>query len=274
MPREMGSERQLSDTYEIYAIKYACHDRPARENFLGGDPHDVNMPLDYYVWAIVGESRTFCVDTGFDEASARRRSRTLITPPAEGLKAIGIEPDRVEDVIVTHMHYDHAGNHDLFPRATFHLQDSEMAYCTGRYMCHPPMRHPYDPDDVTAMVRRVFQGRVQFHEGTAELAPGITLHRVGGHSNGLQIVRVRTRRGWVVLASDATHFYANIEQLRPFPIMHSLGDVFEGYNTAKALATSPMHIIPGHDPEVLKRYPSPNEALKGWIVRLDAPPAA
>jgi glyoxylase-like metal-dependent hydrolase (beta-lactamase superfamily II) len=262
----------MSDTYEVYAIKYASHDRPARENFLHGDPHDVNMPLDYYVWAIVGENRTFCVDTGFDKESARRRSRNLITPPAEGLKAIGIDPGAVDDVIMTHMHYDHAGNHDLFPRAKFHLQDSEMAYCTGRYMCHAPMRHPYDVEDVTAMVKRVYQGRVQFHDGTAELAPGITIHRLGGHSNGLQVVRVRTNRGWVVLASDAAHFYVNMDELRPFPIIHSLGDVFEGYNTVKALASSHSHIIPGHDPEVLKRYPSPNETLKGWIARVDAPP--
>ena len=121
----------MTDTYEVYAIRYAHHDRPARENFIGGDPHDVNMPLDYFVWAIVGDTRTVAVDTGFDPAVGKQRGRTMLHTPAEGLKAIGLDPGRIEDVIVTHMHYDHAGNHDLFPRATFHLQDREMGYCTG-----------------------------------------------------------------------------------------------------------------------------------------------
>jgi glyoxylase-like metal-dependent hydrolase (beta-lactamase superfamily II) len=122
------------------------------------------------------------------------------------------------------------------------------------------------------MVRRLFEGRVQFHDGSSEIAPGISVHHVGGHTSGLQVVRVRTRRGWVVLASDAAHFYANIEQVRPFPIIYNLGDMLEGYNRVKALADSFDHIVPGHDPEVRRRYPSPNDALKGWVARVDADP--
>ena len=40
------------DIHEIYAIRYGHHDRKASENFIGGDPHDVLQPLDFYVWAI------------------------------------------------------------------------------------------------------------------------------------------------------------------------------------------------------------------------------
>jgi glyoxylase-like metal-dependent hydrolase (beta-lactamase superfamily II) len=263
----------LSDSYEIYAIKYGHHDRLSRENFLGGDPHDVSMPLDYFVWAIVGEKRTICVDTGFDIEVGTRRGRSIVTPAAEGLKAIGIDAGQVGDVIMSHMHYDHAGNHTLFPRAKFHLQDREMAYCTGRCMCHNVLKHSYEPDDVSAMIRRVFEGRVQFHDGASDIAPGISVHHVGGHTNGLQVVRVRTRRGWVVLASDAVHFYANMETGRPFPVIYNVGDVLEGFNRVKALADTDDHIVPGHDPEVLRRYPAPNEGLKGWVARLDAEPA-
>ena len=263
----------MADTYEVYAIKYAHHERLASANFIGGDPHDAPMPLDYFVWAIVGGDNTFVVDTGFDPAMGKQRQREMLQPPAEGLKAIGLEAETVEDVIVTHMHYDHAGNHALFPRARYHIQDREMAYCTGRCMCHDALRHAFEPEDVAVMVRRVFEGRVAFHDGSSELAPGVSVHLVGGHTNGLQVVRVRTRRGWVVLASDATHLYANIEQARPFPIVYNVGDMLEGYATIRRLADSPDHVIPGHDPDVLNRYPAPNEALKGWVARLDAPPA-
>ena len=263
----------MSDTYEVYAIKYAHHERRASANFIGGDPHDGPMPLDYFVWAIVGEQRVFAVDTGFDLEMSRKRQRTMLQTPAEGLKAIGLEPARIEDVIVTHMHYDHAGNHDLFPNATFHIQDREMAYCTGRCMCHNELRVAFDAEDVAAMVRRLFEGRVRFHDGASELAPGVILHHVGGHTSGLQTVRVRTRRGWVVLASDATHLYANLEQGRPYPIVYNVGDMLEAFETVKKLADSPAHIVPGHDPLVMERYPAPNAALKDWVVRLDAPPA-
>jgi glyoxylase-like metal-dependent hydrolase (beta-lactamase superfamily II) len=257
--------------YQIHAIRYAHLERTAAFNFLGGDVHDGPMPLDYYVWAIVGPARTFVVDTGFDADQARRRKRTFVRPVADGLRALGIEPSQVADVIISHMHYDHAGNHDLFPNARMHLQDAELRYCTGRSMTHPQLRAPFEAEDVVRMVRRVFDDRVTFHDGDADLAPGITLHRVGGHTPGLQVIRVTTARGPVVLASDAAHFYANFEQGRPFPIVDNVTDYLEAYRTIRRLAASDDHVIPGHDPAVLTRYPSSGKDLTD-SVRLDLPP--
>ena len=262
----------MTDVHEIYAIRYAHHDRQSPENFIGGDPHDTLQPLDYFVWVIRGPHGAFVVDTGFDEAMARTRGRTMLKPVSEGLTALGVRPDDVRDIIVTHMHYDHCGNHDLFPRARYHLQDIEMGYSTGRSMCHGHMRIPFEVDDVVAMVRKVFAGRVVFHDGTEQIAPGVTVHHIGGHSKGLQCVRVKTRRGHVVLASDATHLYAHIDQGRVFPITYSVADTLEGYSTLRKLADSPGHIVPGHDPAVLERYPAAEPPFEGWIVRLDADP--
>jgi glyoxylase-like metal-dependent hydrolase (beta-lactamase superfamily II) len=260
------------DVYELYAVRYAHHDRKATENFLGGDPHDILQPLAYFVWAIVGPDRTFVVDTGFDRAMGDARGRTIVKPVREGLETIGIRADAVKDVIVTHLHYDHCGNHDVFPHARYHLQDEEMAYATGRYMRHGLMRIPFEADDVVAMVRKVFADRVEFHDGADEIAPGITVHRIGGHSKGLQCVRVKTRRGHVVLASDASHLYPHIDEGRVFPITFNVGDVLEGYRTIKRLAESPRHIIPGHDPRVAEIYPEAAPGLEGLVVRLDVDP--
>jgi len=264
----------MSDVYEVYAIRYGYHSRRSGENFIGGDPHNTLQPLDFFVWAIVGKSGTIVVDTGFDETMAKRRQRDLVKPVGEGLQAIGVEPAAVETVIVSHLHYDHTGNYDLFPRARYHLQDSEMAYATGRYMCHPTLRLPFEADDVVAMVRKVFAGRVTFHDGEGEIAPGITVHHIGGHSKGLQSIRVKTQRGYVVLAADATHLYAHLDEGRVFPLTYNVGEVLEGYARLKRLASSRDHIVPGHDPLVLARYPAAKPGLEGWVVRLDVAPKA
>ncbi|HEX2215561.1 MAG TPA: N-acyl homoserine lactonase family protein [Xanthobacteraceae bacterium] len=263
-----------SDIYEVYAIKYGHHDRRAAENFIGGDPHDVLQPLDFFVWAIVGAGRTLLVDTGFDETMACKRQRQITKPVADGLEAVGVKPEAVETIIVSHLHYDHTGNYDLFPRARYHLQDCEMAYATGRCMCHAELKKPFEVEDVVAMVRKVFAGRVTFHDGDAEIAPGVTVHHIGGHSRGLQCVRVNTRRGAVVIASDTSHLYAHMEEGRVFPITYNVGEVLEGYQTLKQLAATPAHIVPGHDPLVLQRYPAARAGVEGWVVRLDSEPKA
>lgn len=262
----------MSDTYEIYAVHYGHHDRKGYENFIAGDPHeDGNMPLDYFVWAIVGEGRTFVLDTGFAPDMQKKRGRQIIRPVVEGLKAIDVDPASVRDVIISHMHYDHAGNIPLFAGARFHIQDAEMRFVTGRSMCHPVIRHSFEAEHVSHMVHRVFQDRVRFHDGASELAPGLTVHHVGGHTKGLQVTRVKTRRGFVVLASDAAHLYANMDRNHPYPVVVDVDDYLEAFTTIRKLASSEAHIVPGHDPDVLRRYPLAKSGLAG-VVRLDANP--
>lgn len=260
------------EPFEIFAIRYAhLGNRHPSENFILADPHEFASDLDYFVWVLRGSDRTFVVDTGFAKEAAVRRRREWLRCPAESLRLVGVDPDQVTDVIITHLHYDHAGNLDRFPRARFHLQDREMAFATGRSMGHPALRSPFDLENVLEMVRHVYSEKAVFHDGDAELVPGLTLHKVGGHSAGLQILRVWTQRGWVVLASDASHLYANFEQRRPFPIVHDVAEMLEGFNLLYRLADSPDHIIPGHDPLVMKRYPPVKPDLEGIAVRLDVP---
>jgi glyoxylase-like metal-dependent hydrolase (beta-lactamase superfamily II) len=260
------------ETYEVFAIKYATRDAMRSSHFIGGDPHDAPMPMDYFVWLLRNAQRTFVVDTGFSEAMANQRKRTFLRTPTEGLALLGVEASAVKDVIITHMHYDHVGTFFDFPAAEFHLQDSEMSFATGRYMRHGRFNHGYEVDDVVGMVKLVFKKRVRFHAGSSELAPGISIHHIGGHTAGLQCVRVATARGWVVLASDCSHYYEHMESGRCFPTTFHVGDMVEGYDRLRALADSPSHIIPGHDPLVMARYPAPSKALEGIVVRLDVPP--
>lgn len=259
--------------YEVMALRYATRPALRRDNFLGGDPHDGDMPMDYFIWVVRNADRTILVDTGFNEDMAASRGRILLRRPTQCLEMVGIAPDSIREIIITHLHNDHVGTFGDYPNAIFHLQDDEMSFATGRHMCHARLRRSYEVSHITGMVGMVFNDRVVFHKGNDEIAPGITVHQIGGHSPGLQAVRVMTKRGWLVLASDASHYYEHFETQRCFPVVVNVAELLEGYKTLLRLAESPQHIIPGHDPLVLRRYPPMARGLEGAAVRLDVNPS-
>ena len=236
-------------------------DRKISENFLGGDPHEAGMPMDYFIWLAKSDSKIRVTDTDFNQQAADKREREFLRCPTEGLKLLGVDATTVEDVIITHLHYDHVGNFDLFPQAQFYLQDSEMAYATGRHMTNPFFAHAFEEDEVVAMVRNVYKGRVSFYDGDEQLADNISVHHVGGHTKGLQVVRVWTQKGWMVLASDASHYAANMNEGRPFPIVVDVSQMIDGWDKMKRLAD---------DPAVMSLFQAPSPELEGIAVRLDA----
>lgn len=259
------------DIWEVYALRYAERNGRIRaESFVMDDDHSAPHPMDYYVWALRCGSRTIVVDTGYDAAEGRRRGRPVLRDPAAQLAEFDIDPGRVDTVIVTHLHYDHAGSLDRFPIATFHLQEAEMAYATGSCMCHPTLRAPFTAEHVVQMIRHVYSGRVIFHAGDGQVAPGVTVHRIGGHSRGLQCVRVKTRVGWLTLASDAAHYYENFLVRKPFPIVVDVEDMLQGFATIRGLSESAELTIPGHDPLVRRLFPAVDGAPEVW--RLDVTP--
>lgn len=272
MPRQHAGQ-WAPEPFELLAIRYARHTgRKQSDNVVGGDLHEGASDLDYFVWVARRSDKTVVIDTGFDAPAAQRRGRELLRKPSKGLALLGIEASTIEDVVLTHLHYDHAGTLSAFPHARFHVQDAEASYATGRCMGHGFLRHPYDVEDVVTFVRHVYASRVNFHEGSVELADGLSLHRIGGHTAGLQVVRVWTRRGWVVVASDASHLYVNMQKRLAFPAVYHIGELMEGYGTIHSLADSPDHVIPGHDPLVMRLYPPPSAEFDGIAVRLDLPP--
>jgi glyoxylase-like metal-dependent hydrolase (beta-lactamase superfamily II) len=264
----------MSDLYEVLAIKYGSHaERTRRDNFmLAGDDHALPAPIDYFVWIIRNAARTIMVDTGFDYAEAKLRGRKITHEPREILKHIGIDPANIDHIVVSHMHYDHAGTLEHFDKARFHIQAAEMAYATGPCMCDEILRRPFTANHVCQMVQKIYSGRVQFHDGEGHVAPGITVHHTPGHSKGIMSTRVMTKRGAVVLASDTTHFYENFEQRKPFPILVNVEDTLKSYDKLERLAESRNHVVPGHDPLVLKRYPAMDKRTEGIVARLDVAP--
>ncbi|WP_298837372.1 N-acyl homoserine lactonase family protein [uncultured Roseobacter sp.] len=257
-------------TWEIHAVKYADRNsRTRRDSFIFDDNHDAPHPMDYFMWLLRCGARSILVDTGYDTAEATSRDRPIRLDPAAALAPLGIAPDDITDVIVTHLHYDHAGGLHLFPNARLHMQAAEMAYATGPCMCHEALRMPFTAGHICEAVKRLYSGKVVFTDGEAEIAEGVTVHCIGGHSRGLQAVRVRTEQGWMVLASDAAHYYENFVARKPFPIVVDLQDMLEGFDTLLRLASKPELIVPGHDPIVTEVFP---QGTAGHIWRLDPGP--
>jgi glyoxylase-like metal-dependent hydrolase (beta-lactamase superfamily II) len=234
-----------NETYDVFAVRYATREAKRADHFLdkAGLPNpDGPMPMDYFVWLVQGASQSFVVDTGFTEPVGTRRGRTYLRRPADGLRLLGVDAAAAEDVIVTHMHYDHAGTVSDFPKARLHLQEQELRWVTSSEMFRRGARGSFEVDDVINMVRGLYDERVQLHDGDWQPAPG------------------------------ATHYYENMETKRPFVTTHDASKVLAGFETLHELAASPRHIVPGHDPLVMQRYPAASQALEGVAVRLDAEP--
>jgi glyoxylase-like metal-dependent hydrolase (beta-lactamase superfamily II) len=229
---------------------YARAQRRTVDNFMRPDVHDGPMPLDYNVWILHNAHRTILVDTGFGKTASLARGRPLDFDPIEGLAKLGIQADEVEDIILTHLHYDHAGNIGRFSNARFHVQDSEIAYATGRCMCEAHFRFPFDIEDIVAFVRHTYAERVRFYDGDAAPLPGISLHALPGHSAGMQSVKVMTSRGPVLLASDVSHYFANFLRMAPFVLTLDAEATLRSYEKLKEIGGSVDRIVPGHDPKV------------------------
>ncbi|GLQ36025.1 MBL fold hydrolase [Amylibacter marinus] len=257
-------------SWKIHALKYAGRNARTRaDSFIIDDNHDAPHHMDYFIWVLRKDDQVILVDTGYDATEATARQRPIQMDPRKALASIGLQATDITQVIVTHLHYDHAGGLHLFPNATLHLQEAEMAFATGACMCDHALRAPFTADHICEAVKRVYSGQVVFHQGDGQITEGISVHCIGGHSKGLQAVRVLTDVGWVCLASDAAHYYENFTQKKPFPIVADMDEMLAGFERLYQLASRPELIIPGHDPLVRQYFPVDGPE---FVFRLDQGP--
>jgi glyoxylase-like metal-dependent hydrolase (beta-lactamase superfamily II) len=239
--------------YEVYALKYSERDTTACQFFHRESSHD-KLTLDYFVWLILGGPHPILVDTGFPEDEARKRGMRNYVSPATVVARAGVRPEDVPMALITHLHYDHWAGHGLFPNAQYWMQRDEVAFWTGPFAGTPAFRQSANVDSLARLVILNYADRVRIIDGDREVLPGIRLHRVGGHTAGLQIVSVQTARGPVVLTSDASHFYHNVEKRQPVQIITSLPEMLTAFETIDALAGTERLIVAGHDPLVADRF--------------------
>lgn len=250
--------------YEFYAIKYGAVDVPAHYATMLDDPNDPTSmegkELVYFFHLIRGNGRNILVDCGFDHECGAKRGRKIDRLPHEAIAKLGLKPEDIDTVILTHLHYDHAGTLGMWPNAEFVIQEKELAFATSSYMRHPAVRRAFDAEHIADMIHLTFAERVRFMDGDGEIAPGITGHLLPGHSHGLMGLQVNTRRGRVFLAGDVAHFYDNMWKRNPFSILQLIPEYCESQDKVLRMAESPDHIVPGHDRQILEIYPAhPND---------------
>ncbi len=145
------------------------------------------------------------VETGIGERSDERmRDRRDIRGPAvlPALRAAGFDPTTVDVVALSHLHFDHAGGllaadgSSAFPRARIAAQRDEWEFALGDNL---RLQASYDQGELRLIAEA---GRAGAVDGEAELLPGVTVVRTGGHSGGHQAVVVRGRDRTVAFFGD------------------------------------------------------------------------
>ncbi|MGJ0183920.1 N-acyl homoserine lactonase family protein [Corynebacterium glyciniphilum] len=250
---------QGSGTYEVYALHYASRSTMASQKFyryeLYGEP-DKQYDTAYYFWLIRDDVRTVLVDCGFSTRSASTRNRAVETDPVELLGRMGVAPADVDHVVLSHMHFDHIGNIDLFPNATFTMARSEFEFWTGSFSDRPCIEWQVQQDEVDAVVELERAGRMNLvASDTTEIFPGIDVAVFPGHTPGQLVTSVASGEKTVVLASDAVHFYDELSEDRPFQIFLDLVAMYDSLERLREIEERPFtEVIPGHDPNVMSRY--------------------
>ena len=260
----------MSPEYAVYAVRFAHRDASyRREHFYRGDPHgDEAMPIDYYVWAATSEAGTVVFDAGYTPATAARRgSRDYLRSPMETLGDLGIDATTAPHLVISHLHYDHVGHIPDFPAATVYLQRAEFEFWMGPSGSRGDGVHHIEPHDLDYLRAEQERGRVKLIDGDTEIVSGVVAHHLGGHTAGLQVLSIPTARGTVVLTADASHFYENIGDDRPYSIVDHLSSMYAAFDRIRDLASSEELIVPGHDPQVLERFDTV-PGLEGLAVRI------
>jgi glyoxylase-like metal-dependent hydrolase (beta-lactamase superfamily II) len=265
-----------SSQHEVLIVRYGARTTTRSDVFLNyhvyGEP-DGPMEMDYFFWVIQGgEAGPVVVDTGFSRDGGEARGRTMFIDPREALAELGIARSDAPPVIITHAHYDHIGNLSHFNESRVIVARAEAEFWASPHARHALFRHAVEESELQALAAAIGEGRAVLVDDHYQVAPGIQVLRVGGHTPGQSVVVVQTAAGPVVLASDAVHYYEEMQRDMPFSSVASLVDMYAAFAELKAMLSDgrAAHVVSGHDPGTLDLYtqvPGPSGAKMAVVGR-------
>ena len=252
--------------YEVYAVRYATAPGFKVSSLVAGADPTRTLDIPFMFWVLKGPAgRNVLVDAGSYHGSVFERwTLTGVVNPSEAIARVGLKPDDITDVIITHVHWDHVNGADLFPKARVWIQREEYAHHIDDQ--GKPLDRAIAADDASMLAAIGRAGRLTLVDGDArEILPGITVYTGGKHTFAAQYVGVRTSAGTVVVASDNVYLYENLEKrLASAQTLDPEADL-RVQDRMRRLASAPRLIVPGHDPAVFERFPKPG----GGVARIE-----
>jgi glyoxylase-like metal-dependent hydrolase (beta-lactamase superfamily II) len=255
-------------TYQVVIVKYGTRDTVKSDVYLNhhvyGEP-DEPVSMDYFFWVVRNAQRTILVDTGFSRAGAAARKRTFVLDPARAYRMLDVEPADGPTVIVTHAHYDHIGNLELFPSSPLVIAQREYRFWTGAHRNRTMFHHSVEDAELALLEKAYGDGRITTFAGRHRVAPGVEVIEIGGHTPGQSAVLVQTSEGPVLLASDAIHYYEEYDRDRPFAFVADLVGMYDGFDRIREMVRdgTVAHVVSGHDPGTLARFAPVDGELAG-----------
>lgn len=244
----------MTSFYSVLSARYHMRSTSRSELYMnhaavGGA--DAPLEMGYYFWLLDDGRHVIAVDSGFSAAQSVHRNRPYSRTPNDLLGAAGIDPKRVETLVLTHAHYDHAGNLDLYPNARIVMSTAERDFWLSPSASRLQFRFLADPAFEDSLRGAMGQGRVETFDDVIAF-DGVTVERVGGHTPGQCIVHVPVENGTLVLASDAAHLSEQLELDALFTFVADVPDSYRALDRLKELTRHPdvVGVVHGHDAEL------------------------
>jgi len=252
------------DKYQVFAVRFATLANFPVSSLVAGADRSRRIDIAMMIWVVKGvDGRIAIVDTGFHRDQYFRQFTVKdYVKPSEAIAPLGIKPEEVTDILLSHMHWDHAGGLDLFPSARVWVQKDEYDYYTGDAWQSRTTHGGIDADDVLEIVKRNTQGKVSFVRGDDDTSlSGITFGVGGKHTWASQFVAVQTAALMVVLASDNMYLYENVETHTAISQTLDAASNLRTQDRMRSIAGEPRFLVPGHDPAVFARFPRVSDRI-------------
>jgi glyoxylase-like metal-dependent hydrolase (beta-lactamase superfamily II) len=261
----LGANAAEPPTYDVYAVRYATMVGFPVAALVQGAERSRKLDIAMTYWVLKGpDGVTALVDAGFYRPRHLKDPTRVadFTRPDKALARLGIKPEEITDIVITHMHWDHADGADLFPKARVWIQKDEFDHYAREAKQPSGHEENSELDERSAMLKLNAEGRVRPVDGDAqEILPGVKVYTGGRHTYASQYVGVNTQAGTVILASDNVYLYENLDKHLPIAQTLDAKSNLRAQDRMKELAASPRLIIPGHDPEVFVRFPKPGDGV-------------